>query len=419
MQTLLKNGAVLTMESSSILYGCDILIKAGKISAIGPGISADNAEVIDCTDKYIMPGLFDAHVHINSSEMHNLFIANGVTSVRNMWGFPKHLQWKEQSAKGEIVCPNIYTTGPLTDGLAYWEGAKVVTTPEEAETAVLQVIEQGFSYFKAYPGIPKDAFLHLLAVAKKHNFKVVGHGSTSVSWKTLADFGYYCCEHTNCLPDDESDIEYMAKSGMWLCPTHCVVVAGVEYFYNQKPLSEYPYKEYLTKGGMEFWENITEFQKAQGRWDQITERNADASSPLTMPYTMENLVNRALAFIRTAGADKIILGTDTPNPGVVAGFTIHEELQHMVKVYKLSNYEAIKAGTVNAAKHLGIEKEKGKLAKGFDADILIINGNPVRDVKNISKIHAVIKGGRVFNRTELDAMLEAVRTIDDKDVIYV
>ena len=419
MKTLLKNAAVLTMESSDILSGCDVLFDAGKVLEVRPGINADGAKVIDCTNKYIMPGLFDAHVHINSSDMHKLFIANGVTSVRNMWGYPRHLQWKEQAAKGEIVCPNIYSTGPLTDGLAYWEGAKVVTTPEEAEAAVLEVMGDGFSYFKTYPSIPKDAFLHLLTVAKKHNFKVVGHGNTSISWKTLADYGYYCCEHTNCLPDDESDIEYMAKSGMWLCPTHCVVVAGVEYFYNEKPLSEYPYKEYLTKSGMEFWENITKYQKTEGRWDQITERNTDPNSTLTMPYTMENLVNRALTFIRTAGTDKIILGTDTPNPGVIAGFTIHEELQHLVNVYKLSTYEAIKAGTVNSAKHLGIENEKGKLAEGFDADILIINGDPVQDVKNISKIEAVIKGGRLFDRAELDAMLEEVRVMDDKDVVNV
>ena len=405
------------MENSEILYGFDVLIDGDIILSVKPGIEPCDAKVIDCADKFVMPGLFDAHVHINSSEMHKLFIANGVTSVRNMWGAPLHLEWKKKSEKGEIICPNIYTTGPLTDGVAYWDGASIVTTPEEAEAAVLKAIDDGYMYFKAYPSIPKDAFLHLLSVAKKHNFKVVGHGNTELNWKTLADFGYYCCEHANCLPDDENDIEYMAKSGMWLCPTHCVIMAGAEYFYGGKPLSEYPYMEYLTKSGMESWEVITELQKVNGRWDMITEKKK--TDNLTQPYTLENVVNRALKFIEHAGADKILLGTDTPNPGVIAGFTIFEELQYMVDVYKLSIFEAIKAGTVNAAAHLGIENKKGKLAQGFDADILILNDSPLSNVKNISKIETVIKGGRLFNRTELDDMLEEVRNIKDEDVVSV
>ena len=395
------------MEQPEISYGMDILIEKGEILSISNNKEINDANIIDCTGKFIMPGLFDMHVHINSSDMHKLFIANGVTSVRNMWGFPLLLEWNKESEKGDLVCPRIFSTGPLADGVEYWKGSVVVTTPKEAEEAVQKIKGDGYLYFKAYPSISKDAFLHLLAIAKRHNIKVVGHGNYELSWKTLSDFGYYCCEHSSCLPDDESDIEYAAKSGMWLCPTHCAILAGASYLYSGKPLSEYPYKEYLTKNGMESWVRTAEWRKRQGNND------------LTRPEQVEHVINKARRFIDVAGTSKVILGTDTPNPGVIAGFTILEELHHMVEIFKFSAYEAIKAGTVNAALHLGIEDKKGKLAKGFDADMLILNGNPLLDISNVSKIEAVIKGGRLFERLELDTMLAEARNLKDQDVVSI
>ena len=407
MKTLLKNASILTMEKPELLHGYDLLFGDGKIIEISPEINADDAEVIDCAGKYVMPSLFDMHVHLNSSEMMQLFIANGVTSVRNMWGFPLHHEWKEQAEKGEILSPYIYSTGPLTDGVMYWTGSSIVTTAEEAEEAVLKAIEEKWMYFKAYPSIPKDAFLHLLAVAKKHNFKVVGHGNNELSWKTLADFGYYCCEHTNCLPEDRSDIEYIAKSGMWLCPTHVVVKTFPDYVYGDMSFDDHPYKAYVTPRNMQEWEEITKWRKTNGRYD------------LTQPYPMEERISRALKFIEVAGPEKIILGTDTPNPGVVAGLSIHDELVHMVEDYGLSVFDTLKTGTINGAIHLGIEEQKGKLAKGFDADILILDADPLADIKNVSKINMVIQGGKKHDRIALDNILENARKITDDEITFV
>jgi len=407
MKTLLKNADVLTMEKPELLRNVDLLFGDGKILKIAKGIDDSSAKVVDCAGKYLMPGLFDMHVHINSSEMLQLFIACGVTSVRNMWGFPIQLEWNRQAWKGELLSPYIYSTGPLTDGVMYWEGSVIVTTPEEAEAAVLRDIKDGYLYFKTYPSIPKDAIIHLMTVAKKNNFKVVGHGNNFLSWKTLADLGYYCCEHTNCLPDDESDITYMAKSGMWLCPTHVVVKTIADYVYGNKSFNDYPYREYVTPRNMKEWEDITVWRKTNGRYD------------LTKPYPMEKVVARALKFIEVAGPGKIILGTDAPNPGVTAGLPIFDELCHLVNDYKLSIFDAIKAGTVNGALHLGIEKQKGILSEGFDADILILDADPLVDVRNVSKINTVIQGGRVHDRAKLDAIFESARKIKDEDITFV
>ena len=407
MKIILKNANILTMEAPEILQGFDLLFEQGKILQIAKDIEVDGAKVVDCSGKFLMPGLFDMHVHLNSSEMMQLFIANGVTSVRNMWGFPIQLEWKAQAERGELLSPYIYSTGPLTDGVSYWSGSTIVTTPEEAEEAVLRDIKDGYMYFKAYPSIPKDAFLHLLTVAKKHNFKVVGHGNNELSWKTLADFGYYCCEHTNCLPEDHSDITYIANSGMWLCPTHVVVKTIADYVFGDASYDDHPHREYVTERNMDEWEKITVWRKTNGRHEVSGE------------YPMEERVSRALKFIEVAGPDKIILGSDTPNPGVVAGHSIHDELVHMVNEYKLSIFDALKSGTVNGALHLGIEDQKGMLKEGFDADILILEANPLLDVRNVSKINTVIQGGRMHERKELDDILENARNIKDEDITFV
>jgi imidazolonepropionase-like amidohydrolase len=134
---------------------------------------------------------------------------------------------------------------------------------------------------------------------------------------------------------------------------------------------------------------------------------------------MEKRINRAKIFIETAGPEKIILGTDTPNPGVVAGFPIFDELCHMVNDYGLGIFDTLKTGTVNGAIHLGIEKQKGMLKEGFDADILILDADPLADINNVSKLNTVIQGGRIFDRAALDNILEDARNIKDEDIIVV
>jgi imidazolonepropionase-like amidohydrolase len=134
---------------------------------------------------------------------------------------------------------------------------------------------------------------------------------------------------------------------------------------------------------------------------------------------MENIINRGKAFIEAAGTEKILLGTDTPNPGVVAGFPIVDELKYLEGLYGLSKFEALKAGTVNGAKHLGLENQKGKILEGFDADLLILRGNPLDDLGNAAKIESVVQGGRIYTRQDLDKFLADARSIKDEDIIFV
>jgi imidazolonepropionase-like amidohydrolase len=104
---------------------------------------------------------------------------------------------------------------------------------------------------------------------------------------------------------------------------------------------------------------------------------------------------------------------------VAAGFPIEDELKYLVDIYGLSKFEALKAGTVNGAKHLDLENQKGRLLPGFDADLLVLNGNPLEDVGNAAKIEAVVQGGRIHTRRDLDALLEKARSIKDSDIVFI
>ena len=231
---ILRNANLITMENDQVLYNMDLFVANGKIYKIAPHIDISDVPVKDCSGKFLMPGLFDCHAHMDSDDITEMLIAYGVTTCRNMWGFPETQQWRREIDAGIRPGPHVYSTGPLTDGVTYWEGSKIVTTPEEGHRAVLECIQGGYEYVKTYPSIPRDAFLEIMRTANELGIKVMGHGNYNVSFKELADLGYYSIEHISCLPDTkhEEDIIYLAESGMWSCPT-VEVALTIENFVHQ------------------------------------------------------------------------------------------------------------------------------------------------------------------------------------------
>lgn len=407
---VIKNTNVIPMTQESVLKNQTVIIENGKIKSINnfnESINYANAQIIDGTDKYIMPGLFDMHVHLNTSELMDLLFANGVTSIRNMWGFPIQLEWKEKIKKGEKIGPYIYTTGPLTDGVMYWEGSYIVTTPEEAEKAVDECMELGYDYFKTYPSIPREAFIRLMEYAKEKGLKVVGHLPANVSVDEMISLGYYSLEHSNQLPDNNDEIIKIAKSGMWLCPTQAVVKTIYDFVYHShlnKDMTKIPYYEYVNPIDQKEWAEITEWRRAKPKYQDPKKDIEDDN-------------NKVRLFMKYS--DKILLGADTPNPGVIAGFSIHDELESMVNDFGMTAYESIKTGTVNAALCLGIEDQKGKLKEGMDSDILILDSNPLEDITNSRKIFGVVQGDRFFDRNSLNNILENVKNLKTEDIIKV
>ena len=319
-----------------------------------------------------------------------------------MWGFPETQQWRREIDAGIRPGPHVYSTGPLTDGVTYWEGSKIVTTPEEGHRAVLECIQGGYEYVKTYPSIPRDAFLEIMRTANELGIKVMGHGNYNVSFKELADLGYYSIEHISCLPDTkhEEDIIYLAESGMWSCPTVEVALTIENFVHQNGDLAKVPGFADMNPYWRNDWYKVTQWRKDKHRYDD---------------YDFMEEIERERIFIKHS--DRILLGTDVPNPGVTGGLSVYNELEHLVKYFGFTPYEALKCGTVNGAKSLGIEHKTGKLCEGMDADILVMTKNPLESVSNARSFVAVIKDGCYYDKAWCEDLLARVRNRTADEII--
>lgn len=396
---VLKGGDLIPMTGPEVFRGWDMEIEGTKITRIAKDISPEGKKRIDCTGKYLIPGLFDMHAHTIFSHMNDAFLANGVTSVRNMWGFPRILEWIREIKRDERTGPTIYSTGPLLDGKEFWPGCMVVSTPEEAEKAVRETIDGGYSQVKTYPDIPREAFICLMETAGKLGIKVVGHGNKNVSTRELIDLGYYSVEHASILPKNEEEVILLAEAGVWNCPTLVVIQSINDYLLEGRPFSDAPFYLKLNQKTRDYWEE---------------EKSFLAKEPRMKELRIDTIFEMGRIFAKHS--EKLLAGSDSMTMGVAAGFSLLEELELMVSVLEVSPYKTLRGATAAAAEHLGIEGEIGTLETGKDADILVLDANPLEEISNVRKLDTLIQQGRMYDRPALDRMLERVRTIPAEDV---
>jgi imidazolonepropionase-like amidohydrolase len=402
MSTLLKNVSIIPMHREIVLKERDILIENGRITRIERCLDSAGAAVLDCTGKYIMPGLFDMHVHIASSDMFNLFLANGVTSVRNMWGFPRIQEWAQEVEAGTRVGPSIYSTSALIDGQENWVGAEIVKTQEEAEADVRRAFAQGYKQIKTYPDIPRDAYFRLAALARQFGLQVVGHANRNVTTDELIASGYHTLEHASILPTTCEDVVRVAKAGLWNVPTTVIVKALADYCKDGKPLSDCPYYAYVNENERRDW---------QGLVDSMSQ------SPRIKAFDVEEILGRVRLFLEYS--DRLLTGTDNGNPGVVAGFSLLDELEDNVRDFALTPYQVLRMATFACAEYFEIAHSVGSVQEGRQADLLLLDANPLENISNVRRLSAVVKAGVVYARPRLDAMLEEVRSMKVEDIEFV
>jgi len=389
---IVKNANLITMKEDSILYGYDMLIEEGVIKKIAANIETGTEPHLDCTGKYIIPGLFDSHVHFDTPTTPTLLLANGVTSARNMWGRPDILDLKKAIDSGEADGPSIYSTGPIIDGSSSeLKGSVAADTPGDARAAVRASIEAGYDFLKTYPDIPRDAFFALMEEAANVGISVVGHGNWHVSFDELVKSGYYSIEHASCLPTNDEMITEIAHLGIWFTPTLITLQNMVKFVNDDKDAKEIFPKEYIKYVDMVTLEH----------WNNDIERCR--KTPRFRSFKMEEFYRRTRIF--AANSDRLLLGSDAPMPGTVAGFSIHCELANLVEFVGLTPYQALAAGTVRPASCMKIADRKGTIEEDKDADLLILNSNPLSNIRNSSEIYAVMKSERLYDRKRLDDML--------------
>ena len=431
--TVINPGTSSIRKDQTVVIGGEHIVAVTDAAKYAP---AKNVRVIDGTGQYLIPGLWDMHVHSAFGDWFPggrdiilpLFIANGVTGVRDMGGdVPVLMQWRKEIATGQIVGPRMIISGPMLDG--YLPDGKLrfpssvpVTTPESAVAAVDSLKSQGVDFIKVQSVISHDAYLAAATEAHKQSLPIVGHVPDKVRLKEVVEAGQKSIEHLmgifeGCSTEEDKFIQgqgslklllttqdqqrcdalikLLAQNQTWQVPTLAWQRGGT--FLDQRDLKPQPLDKYVPA----YWRDVT--------WKRFTDEMMPdlLRDPLSLrqEYFDNNL--KMVQKMHRAGVP-FLAGTDAaPGVYIMPGFSLHDELSNFVEA-GFTLMEALQTATSNPAKFLGMEDNLGSVEPGKIADLLLIAADPLTDIKNTQKINAVIVNGRVFDRAALDNLLKQV-----------
>jgi imidazolonepropionase-like amidohydrolase len=437
-QIVIEHVTVINPSTASVQPEMTVVVTGDRITTVSATASVPppkDARVIDGTGRYLIPGLWDMHVHSAFGDWFPggrdiilpLFIANGVTGVRDMGGdLPVLFAWRKQIAAGEIVGPRMVVSGPMLDG--YLPGNKLrfpssvaVTTPESAVAAVDSLKAQGVDFIKVQSVISHDAYLAAAAEAHKQGLPIVGHVPDKVRITEAIAAGQKSIEHLmgsfeGCSSEEDKFISgqgdtklllgsydqkkcdaligRLAQSHTWQVPTLAWQRGGT--FLDQRDLKHQPLDKYVPA----YWREVT--------WKRFTDEMMPDllrdPLPLRQEYFARNL---KMVGMQHRGGVQFMAGTDTaPGVYIMPGFSLHDELANFVEA-GFSTMGSLQTATSNPAKFLGMETA-GSIEPGKVADLVLLNANPLDDIHNTQKIEAVIANGRLFDRAALDHLLTQV-----------
>ncbi|MGE0581342.1 MAG: amidohydrolase family protein [Steroidobacteraceae bacterium] len=410
--TAIVNVHVLTMQSAEVLPGQTVLVKDGRIEAFGPSGSLrprPGVRVIDGHGGFLMPGLADMHVHSDGDPMSLLlFLANGVTTVRQMSGLPVYLEWAREAAAGKRLAPDIYSTGPILV-----EKRTPQANQPDMATQVRAQYAAGYRAIKPYTFLSADDYREAVATARRLGMYVVGHIPYSVGTAGIIAAGQDEVAHVHSFhPDyfrdfdpaqvfreyavDEEFGEHVApqlrKAGIAVTTTLVV---------NQALADAQDLEAYASRPEMAYESRAALALMRSPGWTFNKLWPHDYLTRVYLPHMF-----RLTHTLQRAGV-VLVLGTDSGVPGLLHGFSTHRELQLLVQA-GLSPYEALQAGTRNAAAVAGA-RDWGAIERGRRADLLLLRDNPLERIGNTQHIEGVMKRGRWLDRADLDRLLNEVR----------
>jgi imidazolonepropionase-like amidohydrolase len=437
--TVITHATVLNPGTSSVQRNRTVVITGARITSVSDKEKFQlpkNARVIDATGQYLIPGLWDMHVHSAFGDWFPggrdiilpLFIANGVTGVRDMGGdVPVLMEWRKEIASGQIVGPRMVISGPMLD--AYLPNGKLrfpssiaVSTPTTAVAAVDSLKAQGVDFIKVQSVISHDAYLAAAAEAHKQGLPIVGHVPDKVRIQEVVEAGQKSIEHLmgifeGCSTQEDKFIKgegnlklllttqdpqrcdllikLLAQNQTWQVPTLAWQRGGT--FLDQRDLKHDPLDKYVPA----YWRDVT--------WHRFTDEMMPdlLRDPLALrqDYFAHNL--QIVGAMHRAGVP-FMAGTDTaPGVYIVPGFSLHDELANFVEA-GFTPMEALQTATSNPAKFLGMEASFGSVEPGKIADLVLLSANPLEDIRNTRKISIVVANGHIFDRAALDQILTHV-----------
>ncbi len=401
------NVNVVPMDRERIIENQTVIIRDGRIAEIGPSTKVkipQDALRVEAQGKYLMPGLAEMHGHLphpNQGEaVANsflvLFVANGVTTVRGMFGFPNHPALRDRIAKGEVLGPRLYAASPALSGQS-------VPNAEEAEKLVRKYKQDGFDLLKVHEGLSKESFDRIAQVANELGIRLGGHIPNDVGLVRALKARQSSIEHLDGYLEavdldtvDDAEIKKLAmmtkEAGVWVTPTMALwqTFMGTD---TVESLRQRPELKYMPQQMINQW--------TQQRTNQI----ANNQNPQT-GLKIIGFRDRLLKALSDAGVG-VLLGSDAPQLFSVPGFSLHREMHAMIKA-GMTPYQVIESGTRKPAVYLNAEKEFGTVEVGKRADLILVDGNPLKDVSNVSKRAGVMLGGKWMAESYIRSMLDKI-----------
>jgi imidazolonepropionase-like amidohydrolase len=395
--TAITGVTVIDVRAGIARPGSTVVIEGNRIRAVGPAASISppaGARVIDGTGKYLIPGLWDLHVHLGTAgeEALPFFIASGVTGVRDMGSeqFEPLRQWRVEILSGRRVGPRIVAAGPIVDGpTPNWPLRVTVRDTAEASRTVDSLAGVGVDFIKVHQQLARETYFAVAARARRLDLHFAGHVPVGVSGIEASNAGQRSLEHGTGVPDavDSAFARTVAtfrRNGTWVSPT-LAVYWSMAHLTDSSVLND-PRIATLSRSMRDFWE----MQKSS--W----------SGDLSLEAFRKNY-RQALTNVKAlhAAGVPLLASTDLAFINVYPGSSVHEELEHLVEA-GLGPLDALRTATLNPARYFAREHELGTVEQGRLADLVLLDANPLQSIQNTRRISVVISNGRVHDRAELD-----------------
>ena len=427
---------VIDATGAPVLADMTVIVQGERILQIGKSGQTPvpkAARAVDGRDRYLIPGLWDMHVHEIFGEwlpedekiIPLLFVANGVTGVRDMGGDLEPLKkWRARIAAGQLIGPRMIIAGPMLDGpIPQFPSSAPVKDAADGRRIVDELQKNGADFIKIQSLIPRDGYFAAADEAKKNGIVFAGHVPDKVRATEASNAGQKSVEHLTGVFEGCSTVEdelmaaprgpgrgrflstydaerakaliaLFAKNQTWQVPT--LYWERGEWLIEQTNSGTDPLAKYAPAAWRDrTWPMFTRDILKGWSTDPVGDREKFFQAELKMVGEMNK-----------AGVP-ILAGTDTAaGVRVYPGFSLHEELELLVQA-GLTPMQALQASTANAAKYLGLA-DTGTIEKGKQADLVLLDANPLQDIKNTRKIQSVVLAGRYFSRADLDHLLHEV-----------
>lgn len=448
---LIRNVAVVDVVNGVILPSRNVVIRGRRIESIDASVSESGQNdlvVVEGGGKFLIPGLWDMHVHsikLSPQFNHPLFIANGITGAREMWGCPSlpdsflacredTERWNEGLRDHSSLAPRYIQRSSFAINGAEGVPADApiffrARNADEARSLAAHHADAGTELLKVYTDLSVDAYAALAAEASARGISLVGHLPVRVPLETALAAGQRSIEHPRvflfecyrnieelrALPSpmaaysrskeiqagmvDEHDPERcaelmaaMAASDTWWTPTLQVLRMSAQA--GNREFREDPRLRYIP------------FLINAGLWGPDADRWAENAANESGRNLQAQLYQLALDNVRQAHAAgvRIVAGTDAPDGYVFPGFAIHDELSELVRA-GLTPADALRSATIDAALFTGEAKDHGSIEVGKVGDMILLDADPLNDIHNTAKISGLFFNGQYLDRAALDELL--------------